>query len=206
MIGITFENMAYNRAVFIKTISTSTPNHLRSIVVLVAVTYCFPPPYLPVAAPALRNWFKTQTLKTGTAGQNGAVYEFPKVTGEVNAMVKIMSRSSPLVKLINIDLTSTGSVKAWQPQVGNNNRINNAGEWWMEFQISFIDKRNGQPVSVNAFDLSAVDIDGNGDKIREFVSFYNLKSYTVETNSILSISNILGTLPGGLTGVGSQEV
>ncbi len=186
-----------------KTISTITPNHLRSTVVLVVVSVLLSASVFAGSGPSPKKLeFKNPTLKTGTAGQNGAVYEFPKVTGEVNAMVKIVSRSSPLVNLINIDLTSTGSDKAWQPQVGyNNNRINNAGEWWMEFQISFIDKRNGQPVSVDAFDLSAVDIDGNGDKIREFVSFYNLKSYTVEKNSILSISNILGNLVNGLTGV-----
>lgn len=146
--------------------------------------------------------FKNPALVSGTAGKDNAVYKFPKAGGELDAFVKIKGRSSSLVQLINIDLVTAGFDKAWQPQVGyNNNTINSAGEWWMDFEISFADAKNGASVSVDTFNLSAIDIDGNGDKIREFVSFYNLKSYTLEKNSILSITNILGTLLNGLTGV-----
>lgn len=145
--------------------------------------------------------FRNPVLVAGTAGKDGATYKFPKAGDKIDALVKIKGRSNSLVQLINIDLKSSGFDKAWQPQVGyNNNRINSAGEWWMEFEISFTDEKSGAPVTVDEFDLSAIDIDGNGDKIREFVSFYNLKSYTVEKNSILSISNLLGTLLNGLTG------
>jgi len=146
--------------------------------------------------------FKNPTLVSGTAGKDNAVYKFPKAGGELDALVKIKARSSALVQLINIDLVTSGFDKAWQPQVGyNNNTISSAGEWWMDFEISFTDAKSGAAVSVDTFNLSAIDIDGNGDKIREYVSFYNLKSYTLEKNSILSITNILGTLLNGVTGV-----
>ena len=146
--------------------------------------------------------FKNPKLITGTAGNDGAVYEFKNIGDKLDARVKIKGRSSSLVYLVDIDKKSSGFDKAWQPHVGyNNNRTNSATEWWMDFEISFVEKDKTTPATIKEFDLSAIDIDGNGDKIREFVSFYNLKSYTVEQNSILSISNLLGTLLSGLTGV-----
>lgn len=146
--------------------------------------------------------FKDPILIAGTAGANGAIYKFGKVTDKVDARVTIKQRSSSLVYLKNIDLKSSGFDKAWQPQVGyNSNRTTGAAEWWMEFEISFVQEKTTTPTTVNGFDLTAIDIDGNGSRIREYVSFYNLKSYTVESNSILNISNLLGQLVGGLTGV-----
>lgn len=146
--------------------------------------------------------FKDPKLVTGQAGKDGAIYKFDNIGENLDARVKIKGRSSSLVYLVDMDMKTSGFDKAWQPQVGyNNDRINSAGEWWMDFEITFVKKGTTTVQTIDEFNLSAIDIDGNGDKIREFVSFYDLKSYTVERNSILSITNVLGQLLSGLTGV-----
>lgn len=143
--------------------------------------------------------FKNSTLYSGTAGQDGTIYKFPTVTSNVNAMVKIASRSHSQVKLVNIDLSSSGFDRAFQPQVTWNNNTTPSGttEWWMEFEVSFVNAANGSPVNVASFQTTAIDIDGNGDKISEWVGFYGLNSYAVETGSLLqygSISEVLNSV------------
>ncbi len=142
--------------------------------------------------------FKNPTLVSGPAKQVGAVYKFPKVTGNIDAYVKIKARSSSQVYLVNIDMTSSGFDKAWQPQVGyGNGSVPGPVDWWMEFEMSFMKQGTDIPVTIDEFNLSAIDIDGNGHRIREYVSFYGLTSYTVETQSLLEILDLFG-LVGGL--------
>jgi hypothetical protein len=149
--------------------------------------------------------FSNSTLVLGTDGADNAVYRFPGVSTGVDALVKINGRSSSLVKLVSIDLTNTGFNKAFQPQVTyNNNTAPGAAEWWMEFQVSFVQAGSNNPIAVNNFDLTALDIDGNNDKINENVCLYDLKSYVLEANSALTVSNIMETLQGINTLVGKR--
>lgn len=139
--------------------------------------------------------FKNASLVSGTAGANGAVYRFPQVNSDLDALVKIKGRSNALVNLVKIDNTASGFDKAWQPLVGyNNGSAPGAVDWWMEFEITLVQKGTSTAYSIDEFDLTAIDIDGNGDKIREYVSFYGLNSYTTETNSVLRITNIFGLI------------
>src|SRR5688500_12771578 len=85
--------------------------------------------------------FSNAVLETGNDGANGAIYRFPSVGTGIDALVKIVSRSDSRVRLVSIDLTNTGWQKAFQPQVTFNNGNANAGnDWWMEFDISFVQK------------------------------------------------------------------
>ncbi len=150
--------------------------------------------------------FKNASLYSGTAGQNGAIYKFPTVTSNVNAMVKLVSRSHTQVKLLSIDLTSSGFDRAFQPQVtwGNNTTPTGTTEWWMEFEVSFVNATNGSPVNVASFSTTAIDIDGNGDKISEWVGFYGLNSYAVENNSLLQYGSITEVLNSVTSVVGTR--
>lgn len=150
--------------------------------------------------------FKNPALLNGTAGQNGAVYRFPQVTGNVDALVTINGRSNSMVRLLNIDLAGMGHDKAFQPQVTYNNNTTPGGvsDWWMEFQISFVKSNTNIPANVSSFDLTAIDIDGNGDRLNEWVSFYDLKSSVLETNTLLQASNLLEYILGLLTPVGRK--
>lgn len=149
--------------------------------------------------------WRRPTLVSGTAGANGAVYRFAQVDNNVDALVKINGRSSSLVKLVNLDIESTGWDKAWQPQVTyNDGNAPGAADWWMEFEVTFVNKGTSTLTNVSEFDVTGLDIDGNGDKIREYLSFYNLKSSLLERNSLLSVSNILESILGLLNLTGKR--
>jgi len=145
--------------------------------------------------------FKDPTLESGTAKADGAIYRFPQVESDFDALVKIKGRSDALTYLVTIDMTSSGFDKAFQPQVGyNDGTAPGPSDWWMDFELTLVKKGTNTPVVFDNFDLTAIDIDGNGHKIREFVGFYGLNSYTLESNSILVLSDIMG-LVGGLSKV-----
>lgn len=147
--------------------------------------------------------FKNSTLQSGKDGKDGAVYKFSSVSNNIDALVKINGRSSSLVKLVTIDLSSQGFDRAFQPQITyNDGSAPGAASWWMEFEISFVKAGTATPVDISSFDLTALDVDGNGDKLHEYVSFYNLQSYTLESGSLLDVSNILEPILGllGLAG------
>ncbi len=139
--------------------------------------------------------FINPTLYSGTAGQDNAVYRFKSVNSSLDALVKISGRSSSLVKLDDIDLTSTGFNKAFQPQVSyNNGSTNIAASWWMEFEISFVNKNTTTPAIINMFKVTALDIDGDNNRLREWDAFYGPSSYSMENNSLLQVSNLTQTI------------
>jgi len=136
--------------------------------------------------------FRNSSLASGTDRKDGAVYRFPSVTGGVDALIKINGRSSSMVELKDIDLDNTGHDKAFQPRVTyNNGNANGAVDWWMEFQVSFVKENTNTAINVTSFDITSLDIDGNGDKLSEYVSFYKQKSSTLETGSLLTVTNLL---------------
>jgi hypothetical protein len=150
--------------------------------------------------------FKNPTLQSGSAGQVNATYRFPSVMTNVDALVKISGRSSNQVKLESIDLTNTGWDKAWQPQVTFSNGTTPGGisDWWMEFTISFVSASNSTPVNPANFNVTALDIDGNGDKINEWVGLYDHKTYTLENNTALQYSSIWEQVNNISTVVGTK--
>ena len=150
--------------------------------------------------------FKNVVLKSGLAGEDNAVYRFPLVTTNIDALVRIVGRSSSLVRLESIDLTNTGFDKSFQPQVSFNGGTTPSGinDWWMEFSISFVNSSTGQPVNVNSFSTTALDIDGNGDKINEWVSFYGHTNYTVEADCMLQYGSVWEMVNGVNTAVGTK--
>ncbi len=122
-------------------------------------------------------------------------------------MIKINGRSSSMVKLVHIDTTGIGHSKAFQPQVtyGNNNTSPSGNsDWWMEFGISFVSHGTTTPVAVSSFDVTALDIDGNGDKINEYVRLYNLETFTLESNTVLHVSPVSELVASVLTVTGKE--
>lgn len=139
--------------------------------------------------------FKNSTLISGTAGADGAVYRFPNVDKGLDALVTIKGRADALTYLVDIDMVTSGFDKAWQPQVGyNSGTAPGPADWWMEFEIVFVEKGTTKPEEIKEFVLSAIDIDGNGHLIREYVAMYGFESYMLETNSVLALTNVTGTL------------
>lgn len=144
--------------------------------------------------------FKNSKLESGTAGADNAVYRFAQVSNDIDALVKITGRSSNKVRLVSIDLTNTGWDKAFQPQVTYDGNAGILGlDWWLEFEISFVQKGKVAPVTVNNFDVTALDIDGNDSKFHEYVSFYQQKTYMMERGTRLTVTNLLQSILGILT-------
>lgn len=145
--------------------------------------------------------FKNAVLESGTNGVDGAVYRFKDVTTDIDALVYIAGRSSSTVRLVNLDISSTGSNNAWQPQIAPSSGSSAARNttWWMDFDVRFVRKNSSTPVQVNAFDVSALDIDGDNNSLREMVSFYNASTYTVESNTQLTSQQVTATVFGQQT-------
>lgn len=154
--------------------------------------------------------FKNAQLESGVAGADGAVYRFSNVRNggspTIDALITINGRSNGLVSLVSLDLTNTGHDKAFQPQVSYNNNITPTGtsDWWLEFGVAFVQSGSTTRVNVDSFKLTALDIDGNGDKINEWASFYSNKSFLLENNSVLVATNISELVDGVSTIVGKK--
>jgi Secretion system C-terminal sorting domain len=144
--------------------------------------------------------FKSPKLESGTALADNAVYRFKDIANNVDALVKIAGRSSPLVQISSIDLDNTGYDNAFQPKIIYNG--GNAGSyknWYVDFEISFVNKGAGNAVAVSTFNVTALDVDGDGSKLNEYVSFYGAQSYILERNTQITVQNLLQLILGLLT-------
>jgi hypothetical protein len=159
---------------------------------------------LPSATKAQGLVFTNSVLESGNAGADGAVYRFPQVTANVDALITIMGRSSSKVKLTSLDLTGSGWNKAFQPQVAYKTSVAGQNDWWMEFEIAFVTANTKVPVAISTMDLTAIDVDGDGDDVNEWVSLYNLKSYTIERRTLLQTADILENILNILTPSGKK--
>ncbi|HKH62098.1 MAG TPA: T9SS type A sorting domain-containing protein [Flavitalea sp.] len=125
--------------------------------------------------------FKNSGLIAGVAGQDNAVYLFPNVTSTIDAHVKVSKRSANNVIINNIDVTEFGWNKAFQPQIGiSGGVVNGVQTWWVEFEISFVKAGTSDQADVSEFNLTSLDVDGDGLTIREFVEIYDASSYYYE--------------------------
>ena len=135
-------------------------------------------------APAM-SW-KNASLFSGTAGQVNAVYRFPSVTPGVNAFVTLTSKVAGST-LTSIDDLTFGYNAAWQPVVKTpSNQV--ASDAYVSFKIEFKDSADNQPHIYACFQLSFIDIDGDGSHIREFIATKDFDSYVITNNSSLTIT------------------
>lgn len=177
------------------------PNRLlfgQKLLLIVAALFLF------ITAQGQNLAFNNASLISGAAGKDGAVYRFSNVTTNVDALVTITGRSSPKVIVTGIDITSSGWDKALQPEVTYSNTTSGQADWWLELLVSFVTHNTTTPVAVTHFDVTALDIDGDGSTIKEYVSLYGLTSYTVESQSQLTVSDITGTVNGVSAITGKQ--
>ncbi len=147
--------------------------------------------------------FKNSTRISGSNGANGAVYRFPLINSTHDALVKIAGRSHSDVKLNSIDQSSSGYNNAFQPQVEYDGNASNIS-WWMEFEVTFVTTNTQTLQTIPGFKATAIDIDGDNSSLNEWVSFYSLNSYTVETNSAITVSDVNDNLAGNLLTTGKR--
>ena len=151
--------------------------------------------------------FKNPVLKTGKGcageGLDGAVYVFENVGWNVDALVTILGRSSAEVTLSAVDIEGpeqdsvggTGDDNAWQPRIKYADGNAPAHKtWWMEFKVSFVKHvdRNTS-LSVNQFFVSGLDIDGDGNQLHEFQSYYKMHFFSLEPFTAVFASSVQGS-------------
>jgi hypothetical protein len=137
-------------------------------------------------------------------GLDGATYLFRNVATNVDALVTIIGRSSSQVSLSAIDCpgpdedsaSGTGYDNSWQPKIGcKATGTDRDQRWWMEFSISFVEHNdNANPVSVEQFYVTALDVEQKSANVRQELSFYGLRSYSLEQNTPVSASSTKGCL------------
>lgn len=151
--------------------------------------------------------FKNPVLNTGVdnsrEGQDGAVYVFENVGWGMDALLTILGRSSVLVTLSETDLpgpeqdpvTGTGYDNAWQPRIKYADGKAPANRnWWMEFKISFVQHADrNTSISVNQFNVLGLDIDGDGNQLHEYQSYFKTQSFSLDNQSAVFASSVQGS-------------
>jgi len=145
-------------------------------------------------APSLT--FENPVLVAGSNGQVGATYKFPFVTTTADAYIRIDSIVGG-ASLVNIDITSTGYQHAWQPVV-NGPSTPAGSKYYIRWNISFKNAGTNENTSISCLNLSAIDVDGDNVRIREYVEAYNCIQHTHPYPSVLGI-NMMNTSSGMCT-------
>lgn len=141
--------------------------------------------------------FRNGSLLSGTALQNGAQYLYSNVTPGVDAVLTIAGRSDANVNISNIDISNTGFDKAFQPQIGRSGNTGNNANWWVEFNVAFYQSgHTTEPyrVTLQTINATGLDIDGDGNAVKEFLQMNEVTSYTTSVGSLLQ-TTLLSTLP-----------
>ncbi len=136
--------------------------------------------------------FRNPVLVSGTAGQTGASYRFSNAASGIDALVAISGKSTASVVVNNIDKTSTGWDKAFQPELGFSGTVSANQSWWVEFNIQFVTSGTTNAVSISSFFATAIDIDGDGQSLREWAEMQKVKTVTLGAGSQLT-ANLLQT-------------
>ena len=147
-------------------------------------------------------------LQSGTDKHAGAVYFFNKVYTnnkgvEVDAYITLKSLVNG-ASLANIDDSTIGYYNAWQPTVTGNPAIGSSKiEWEIEFKTN-----TGIAYIFSDFEMAAIDVDGDGATLTEFVEFsdYSLHFTPAGINSAITVVDSLSTNNGASNTYYSQAM
>jgi hypothetical protein len=132
--------------------------------------------------------FQNSRLESGRAGADKATYRFPNVKSGLDALVTIKGRSDAKVSLVSIDVTTEGHPKSFQPKVSyNGGSAPGKAKWYMDFEVQLVKAGTNIRQAVAEIDATALDLDGNGDKLREYIIFNDPINVITETVSSLKI-------------------
>ena len=151
--------------------------------------------------------FSNPTLISGTARTVGSVYRFSNVVSGIDAQVTYVARSHSDIVLASMDepeATNGGYEWAFQPIIDYNwlnpdgSMESQSSDKYITFKFDFFLAGTSTPYSIPTFNMSAIDVDGNGVDIREFMETNGFVSFHVQTPTTLTLSNAvraLGSLP-----------
>ena len=140
---------------------------------LSALSQCIPPSMV----------FKTPALISGVDGSIGAVYKFSNVTTGVDATIEVVNLVGG-AGLNQMDNTSQGYYDAWQPYVTAGGNATSYLDW----KITFKKAGTMTDTILTCLAITAVDIDGDGSRLKEFIVASTPGAYAVDPNTYLTVS------------------
>lgn len=148
------------------------------------------------AAPELV--FINPILKSGQDKKEGAVYRFSNITNGVDGELKMKKFSTSSIVMNTVDNSALGWNKALQPEFGLSGVVQPNKNWYIDFELSFYQTGTTNKIKMSNVDVTALDVDGDGVSISEYVVMNNSTSV-----SYSAVSYLLGNL-GQVGGVGQS--
>lgn len=118
--------------------------------------------------------FRQPVLISGTDGKVNANYLFKDVMEGVDAYIQIENIVNGAF-LVNVDESALGYNDAWQPTVSGNGSY---GSSYIKWYIRFKDKA-GDKYTFPILNATAIDIDGDNVRVREFIGVNGQSGYSV---------------------------
>lgn len=136
--------------------------------------------------------FINPTLKSGTAGADGAIYLFANVAPGTDAEVQITGRSSAAVVMSSIDTTGAGLgySKAFQPVIGIPGVAPALTTWSMDFEITFYKAGTNARQTIAEFFATGIDIDGDGASLFEWAKMKKVNRIDTTLVNSLNITKL----------------
>ena len=148
--------------------------------------------------------FTNPVLVSGTDLREGAVYRFSDITTGVDATVKLKKFSRNDIVMPTVDNAALGWNKAFQPEFGIPGVVAPFQHWYVDFELTFYVAGTNTKQKMDTIDFTALDVDGDGNSISEYITFDRPHSITYSTLSYLT-SNPVGLI-GQLAECGADEI
>lgn len=129
--------------------------------------------------------FTNPVLVAGTASTIGARYKFLSVIANVDAIVTVTDIVGG-ASLKSIDDNTFGYSEAWQPVVKTPLEMG-AVESYVKFRMDFVNSTDETDHTFICFTMSAIDVDGDNDRVREMIAANDYTSYAVSNVTTLSL-------------------
>lgn len=136
--------------------------------------------------------FRNPVLLSGVAGKEGAIYKFPGIAPGLDGRVLLKKFSTSTIKVNTVDNAEFGWDNAFQPEFGME-KVTANSNWYIDFELSFIDVATGGKKKVDRFVATSLDVDGDGSNVAEYVSMQQASSVTYSTVSYLQ--NTIPSVP-----------
>ncbi|MFT3824277.1 MAG: T9SS type A sorting domain-containing protein [Chitinophagaceae bacterium] len=127
--------------------------------------------------------FRSPTLVGGRDGRVGATYKFANVATGIDCYITIQALSGGAA-LGEIDNTTQGYNDAWQPYVTAGARSTSYLDW----KINFKKAGTTTDTLLPCLAITAIDVDGDGSQLKEFIVASTPGAYAVDPYTTLSVT------------------
>jgi hypothetical protein len=121
------------------------------------------------SAPKPELVFSNPVLVKGTANKPGAEYLFSSILPGIDAVLKVKKFSRSDIQMKTVDNSEMGWKKALQPEFGLPGIVKAYQNWNVDFEMSFYEAGKNKKVKLERIDFTALDVDGDGNSISEYI-------------------------------------